>query len=103
MSKPKPKLNDDNERLREIEEEGTELKTTTYLIKNQWIAVILFIMAIIMATIWFYTIHKGLCLSLNVNDLNFMQWLIFAIASTVFLWIITYHIIKVPVTAAFGY
>jgi len=94
---------DINERLREVDQEGTELKTSKYLLQNQWIAIILFTLAIIMATIWFSVIHKGVCVVLNTSDLTFSEWFIFALIFTVIVWIVSYFIIRVPMTAMFGY
>ena len=93
---------DDGDRILEATEEGGESMTVKYLVKHQYLAILLFIFALITADIWANCMHKGICEIIGTDDLNFIQWFIYAVVFTTILWIITMAI-KVPLTAAFGY
>ena len=97
------KIDDSIIRLREATEEGEEITTKKYLVRHELLALILFTVSVLISQIWFNVLESGIKEYFKKDALTFKDWLLLGVTFTVTLWIVARYIIKIPLTATFGF
>jgi uncharacterized MAPEG superfamily protein len=94
-----------SERQVEARTTGEQKKSVEFLNQNHFLAIMVFVVAIITANLWTETTVSLIAVIFGVNreQIKIWMWLISAIIFTLIAYVIIRYIIKVPLTAAFSF
>jgi hypothetical protein len=88
----------------EAQLEGQQTQTLRFLNQHHLLAIVIFILIIVSAELWAWTIVTvaAKIFGVSISEMKIWMWVLFAFIFTLCTYIIVRYIVKIPLTSAFG-
>lgn len=88
----------------EARTEGTEKNAVRYMNRHHFLAILVFVLAIITGTLWYGVVVKftSLLLRKSQDQFNLLNWILLAVIFSIIAYIIIRFVVKIPITSAFA-